>query len=199
MFCWKFLHSFFITSDSQRDTPPPLIVITPRSGRDGFLLFFYLKCWFEQLPTLQIKTWPTLEKKKSRNERGGIKAFFKWKMHDASLASAAHFNFFIVSPGCCNSAISPVVLDGLAWRLFHALAKLLRCSLTHTHTLCAPSIPPPGRHCCTGLHFGSQRIGATCLAFLSLKDSTSSSTKTPIVPSRPRSLGEREKRSGVAH
>lgn len=67
-------------------------------------------------------------------------------MHDASLAGAAHFNFFIVSPGCCDSAISPVVLDGLAGRLFHALAKLLRL-LTHTH-LCPlhSSAGPPLLH-----------------------------------------------------
>ena len=91
--------------------------------------------------------------------------------------------------------IRPVMPDGLAMGRFHAPSKPL--SRSHTHTPC-PLHSSVGSHCCTGSHFWAQRIGAACLAFLRLKVSTSSSTKTPIVPSRPRSLAG-WKRSGVVH
>lgn len=65
------------------------------------------------------------------------------------------------------------------------------------HTQPCPLSPSVGSHCCDGSHFWAQRIGAACLAFLRLKVSTSSSTKTLIVPSRPQILdGVKEKRFG---
>lgn len=72
---------------------------------------------------------------------------------------------------------------------------LPKCGTFHGHTPPCPLSPSLGSHCCVGSHFWAQRIGAACLAFLRLKVSTSSSTKTLIVPSRPQILdGVKEKR-----
>lgn len=167
-----------------------LIFITPeeRKGRPPVLFFLYfgflnLKCVkFEQLPATQIRN-PTYFS--GRKEQ---KAHRKAKTSERSLSGEmllpawpemmrlerVCFIFSLVSPGRCYVAISPVVQRRR--RPSHAIYFFFSG---------APSIPLLRRHCCNWITFrDSLRIGATCLAFLSLKDSTSSSTKSPIVPGR---------------
>lgn len=115
-------------------------------------------------------------------------------MHNDSLAGAApHYHFLLCSPehgACC------LPCNSLVMRLFHACCKLL--TFTLQHILC-PLHSFVGSHCCIGSHFWAQRIGAACLAFLRLKVPTSSSTKTPIVPSRPQILQPSERQVAWLH